>query len=384
MKFKYITASCLLLTSLLCVSVQAATTTEEDVHAVVSGRVDTATTDDPTLSTEFSICLDEDPIAEPVGVIKLLKPLDSDRFDSKVFPQTGSISYRSEIKKTFPKNQPAPFLLFEDGQLWYRTKLEAVGEISRSQTFQDLSQKEVPATLTVQRDGLEYTLHLVSVTYNEIDPLAVGTLDHGYTVTKPTPPSHKDIHYTNAQGQEQTTTAALESCEQVEEYAWHPVEIPVRYYLGPYRIYQLEDTFVPYLDEATYWTALDLLVFEHLDLDPASWKITGSEWTTDWTYDPLTGVPVRYGVLYGAKYAARWVSTYRTDAEGTRFTADAIYSTDPATAELLLVHYRRFPLKTSTVIVSAVLFLLLFVVVVLYILKRRKKNHAEHHPGDQG
>ena len=384
MQFKTFLAGCLIL-PVLCTPVLASG--ESEVRASVSDRVDTATTEHPTISSDFWLCLDETPPNEPVGLIKVFSPLDSQRFDSKVFPQTGGATAtppKEEFVQVFSPQEQAPFFLLRDGWLWYRTAAEPIGEITESKAFPDLTKKQVPETISVEKDGICHTLRLASVRYREIDPLVVGSLDHGYTVSKPTPPPHKDISYTDDAGQAQTTTAALSSCDQVDGYSWRPVEIPIRYYHGPYRIYQLDDTFVPYLDEAPYWTALDQLVFKHLHLSTDSWRLTGSEWTTDWSYDRLTGLQVRHGILYGQMYAAYWVSTYQSDAGKTRYAADAVYSSEDTLSASLLAHYRRLPFKASTLMLAgSLLFLLLFVLAILYILKRRKKD-AQHNPGDQG
>jgi len=378
--------------------------------ATISEDVDIADNAKPDMSTDFFLYIPPDPIApdpnEPVGVIEIDRPGNGGKYGSTVekpFPQTGgaessappqetTTSPASSLVKTVSDTTPQKFLI-ENGKLYV---LKAVNDsviadpLQETRNYTGLSTKEVPESIEIESNGEKVTLSLRDVQYEEVATEVIeGSLDHGYTLYEPSAPETKEITYTDSSGMEMTVSAALVNTEQVEGYAWRDIEFPIRYYgNADYSIFQLDDTFIPYQDDAPYWEGTDGLVTRHLSLNSRQWKLTGSAWTSDWTGELLTGRSVRYGVLYGQMYAAHWVSHYEVPSgeSGTAtYTATATYTGDQDTTVIEAVYtaFASLPLLAGAAV--GLLLLLIFIIVLLFLVKRKRKDkNGQRNTGNQG
>lgn len=362
--------------------------------STVSKDVDTADNTKPDMSTEFFIYIPPDPY-EPVGVVEIDKPGSDGKYSgsiNKPFPQTGGAAARTTGQDTQEDpntlivpvgTKSAKKFLWKDGQLYVLKEVsKAPAEtLKEVKTYTGLTVKSVPQTIEVTQGDSSFVLTLSDVQYEEVPSEITGTLDHGYTLSEPAAPEQKDITYTSPDtGMELTISAPLVFTEQVEDYDWHPVEFPLRYYGEPgYEIFQLDDTFLPYQEDQPYWQDLDALVFRHLKLSPKKWRLTGSEWLTDWRGEAITGRPVRNGVLYGEMYAAHWVSHYSTsDAALTVYNATATYtgSKDADTMQAAYTSFVSLPVLIGAA--SGIFLLLAFIVVLLFLAKRKKREDEEN------
>ena len=144
----------------------------------------------------------------------------------------------------------------------------------------------------------------------------------------------------------------------------------------------MDDAYIAYDTAAPQWQDLDALVLEHLDLPADNYRLTGSEWTSGWVLDE-DGRAVRYGVLYGEMYAARWESTYQAQTEIPLFAATAIYAMTEAGA-LIVADYAPLPMIVVLAAASVgVLLVALGVIVFLLLLRRKRKEDeedAQHNP----
>ena len=59
---------------------------------------------------------------------------------------------------------------------------------------------------------------------------AEGTLDFGYTLTRPEAPTTKELTYIDAQGEVATVTGHLVGMEQTEGYGWREIDLRARWY----------------------------------------------------------------------------------------------------------------------------------------------------------
>ena len=330
-----------------------------------------------------------------IGVIEVDRPSNDASFGvggvSKEYPQTGD----NMLTKTWSTDDAdaAPLLVLEDGQLYLRKTKKEVDQSAETTTekrrYDNLTEQTVPESITVSRDGNKFEMHLVSVDYSPAPGTltAEGTLDHGYLLSAPTAPEEKDITYTDPDtGLTQTLRGQLVDTEQTEPFAWRQVEFPIRYYGDEsYEIFQLDDAYIAYDTAAPRWQDLDALVLDHLALPADNYRLTGSEWTSGWVLDE-DGRAVRYGVLYGEMYAARWESTYQAQTEIPLFAATAIYAMTEAGA-LIVADYAPLPMIVVLAAASVgVLLVALGVIVFLLLLRRKGKeeNNAKYSPGDQG
>ena len=367
--------------------VRAEQTPIDLADATISEDLDTADNTKPHMSTDFSLYIPPDP-NDPVGVIEIDKPESDGKYSGSIhkpFPQTGITSTSTSGDKviskksvTVPVKDSASKFFWKDGLLYFLkdvSESEAASEpLQEIKTYTGLPEKSVPETLEITQDDSYFVLSLQDVQYEEIIPEMESTLDHGYTLSEPKAPEQKDITYTDPDtGMELTISAPLVSTEQVEGYGWHPVEFPMRYYGTPeYEIFQLDDTFIPYQDEEPYWQDLDALVLRHLKLSPTQWRITGSEWLTDWKGEAVTGRPVRYGVLYGEMYASRWISHYSTCEESLiRYNATATY-VGSQDGGLLATYIAIISLPVLIGTAVGIFLLLIFIILILFLLKRKR------------
>lgn len=357
--------------------------------ATVSNDVDSATNRKPHMSTDFFMYIPPDPDTD-VGLIEIDRPGSDEKYGNgnihKPFPQTGGASEDSlsvdngTIEKTIISSDSPDRFLWDNGHLYILKNVSNSVDpksLTETKTFTDLTEKEVPETIEIKHDGFSFVLSLRDVQYQETIPTIEGTLDHGYTLSEPKAPAEKEITYTNPDnGMAMTISAPLVSTEKIEDFSWHPVEFPIRYYGQPnFEIFQLDDTFIPYQADAPYWSGMDSLVFRHLDLSPKQWRITGSEWLSDWKGEPITGYPVRYGVLHGEMYGAHWESHYSVDDTAhPTYTATATYVSD-FDSPVVSATYTAFvtsPIIATTII--GVLLILIFVIVLLFLLKRKRED----------
>lgn len=332
------------------------------------------------------------------GHIEVYRPGSDAKYGSNVtkeFPQTGGGTAVSEpevalaadtLQRTWSgAHANAPFFLWEGGRFYVRQRQEIkqTPAITETKSFNDLQEPKAPASVTVERDGTTYTLALESADYKGVTGrLQVeGTVDHGYLTAEPDAPEQKEVTYTDPDtGMTQTITGTLAGTEQTEPYAWREIEFPLRYYGDEsFTVFQLDDTFLPYDTSAPYWQGTDALVMRHLKLPTGNYRLAGSAWLSGWKLDPR-GLPVRYGVLEGEMYGARWVSRYTAQTDIPLYSATAVYSnvaeagTDTVTAQ-----YMALPL--AVVVAGAlvgVLLLLGLIIVILFLFKRKRKEEPEN------
>ena len=337
------------------------------------------------------------------GYIEVYQPGSDAKYGSSVtkeFPQTGggAVSDSTEdlpagalLRTWSGSTAHAPFFLWEDGRFYVRQRQETrqTPAITETRLFDDLQEPDVPASVTVERDGITYTLALESADYQGVTGhLQVeGTVDHGYQIQEPGAPSEKEITYADPDtGMILTITGTLADTEQTEPYDWREVEFPLRYYGDEsFTIFQLDDTFLPYDTNAPYWQETDALVMRHLELPTDSYRLTGSAWLSGWELD-TRGLPVRYGTLAGEMYGARWVSRYTAQTDIPLYAATAVYSNEAeAGTDTITAQYLALPL--ALVVGGAlfgVLLILALVIVVLFLLKRKRKEVPENAECDPG
>lgn len=310
-----------------------------------------------------------------IGVIEVDKPGGDAIFGlngiDKEYPQTGDGN--GVLKKSWDAGDEAaaPLLVLEDGQLYLRksTREVKLNAETEKKTYNNLTERAVPESITVTRDGIELEMQLASVDYTAAPGklTATGTLDHGYLIEVPTAPGEKDITFTDPEtGLTQTVQGQLVSTEQTEPFAWRPVEFPIRYYgEESYEIFQLDGSYIAYDTEAPQWQNLDALVLKHVALPVGSYRLTGSEWTSGWVLDE-NGRSVRHGVLYGEMYAARWTSTYTAETEIPLYRATAVYTAASGVGQLIVAEYA--PISMAVVLVTASVGVLLLVLAVIVFL----------------
>lgn len=369
-----------------------------DQEATVSKRTDQATNTQPDMATRFYVYIPPAP-EYPVGVIEVFRP-GSDV--QKEFPQTGGGTNADEPK---PDDTPdtlqrtwqdgrrvAPLWFRQDGSLYLRQWQQSreTPAITKTKTYTELPEQTVPSSLSVEQDGIPCSLTLQQVTYQGYTGhlQAEGTLDHGYLTSQPEAPKQKEIVYTDpATGAAQTISARLLATEQTEPYAWRPVEFPLRYlryYASEeFTVYQLDDTYLPYDDNAPYWQDTDEVVLRHLELPQSRYRLTGSAWLSGWVPD-ARGLPVRYGVLEGEMFGARWVSTYAAQVDIPLYTATAVYSNvAEAGANTVTAQYMALPLAlVVTGALVGVLLILAILFLILLLWKRKKRAKQEGANGE--
>lgn len=367
-----------------------------DQEATVSKRTDQATNTQPDMATRFYMYIPPDP-EYPVGVIEVFRPGSDAKYGGSVtkeFPQTGGGTDADKpeqddtpdaLQRTWQDGRrTAPIWFWQDGSLYLRQwqLSRETPAITQTKTYTELTEQTVPGSLSVEQDGIPYSLTLQQVTYQGYTGhlQAEGTLDHGYLTAKPEAPEQKEIVYTDpATGAAQTISAQLLATEQTEPYAWRPVEFPLRYLqyytTTEFTVYQLDDTYLPYDDNAPYWQDTDNVVLRHLELPQSRYRLTGSAWLSGWEPD-ARGLPVRYGVLEGEMFGARWVSTYAAQVDIPLYTATAVYSNEAeAGTSTVMAQYMALPVAlVVTGALVGVLLILALIIVILFLLKHKKEK----------
>ena len=322
-----------------------------------------------------------------VGVIEVDRPGSNSRFgDGKVvkeYPQTGDGDGTVSKSWSTTDEDAAPLLIIENGRLYLRkskeVKVNAQTEIEEK-VYNNLTEESVPESIIVIRDGTEQEMQLASVDYTSAHGtfIAEEALDHGYLISAPDAPEEKEITYTDPEtGLVQTVRGQLVSTEQTEPYTWRKVEFPIRYFgEESYEIFQLDDTYVAYDPSAPQWQGLDALVLEVIGLPVEQYRLTGSEWTSDWTLNE-SGRSVRHGVIYGEMLAARWVSTYRAKTELPLYNAKATYVVPGESESLIIAEYAPISMAMALTLASVGVALLVLAIIVFLLLLKRKRKGAE-------
>ena len=205
---------------------------------------------------------------------------------------------------------------------------------SIERTVQIPAGEEIPETITVEENGEEVTLTLVSSEAGELSEQVVavtGEIDFGYTVGQPSAPATKQVSYTDTTtGQRRTATAYLTGIEMVEDYHWRDdVVVDGTFYGGPdvdgFRL-GVGNTIVPYRSSRPALDGYEDEYLEYLGLSKSQYRLTGAEWAGEWTEDDR-GNEIRLAEFTGERYVARWVAHYSTSVN-TSAEADttAVYS----------------------------------------------------------
>ena len=259
-------------------------------------------------------------------------------------------------------------------------------------TVQIPAGEEIPDTITVEEDGKEVTLYLVSSEAGELTEQVVavtGEIDFGYTAAQPAAPATKQVSYTDTlTGERKTATAYLTSIEMVEDYHWRDdVVVDATFYGGSdvdgFRL-GIGNTIVPYRSSKPALDGYEDDYLEYLNLSESQYRLTGAEWTGEWTKDER-GNEIRTAEFTGERYVGRWVAHYSTNVNtSTQDDVTAIYSNneeDSYTIKAVAIYEKVFSPIIVAIIATAVTSIFitaLVIAIILYIIaKRRKQKDAQ-------
>lgn len=259
-------------------------------------------------------------------------------------------------------------------------------------TVQIPAGEEIPDTITVEEDGKEVTLYLVSSEAGELTEQVVavtGEIDFGYTAAQPAAPATKQVSYTDTlTGERKTATAYLTSIEMVEDYHWRDdVVVDATFYGGSdvdgFRL-GIGNTIVPYRSSKPALDGYEDDYLEYLNLSESQYRLTGAEWTGEWTKDER-GNEIRTAEFTGERYVGRWVAHYSTNVNtSTQDDVTAVYSNneeDSYTIKAVAIYEKVFSPIIVAIIATAVTSIFitaLVIAIILYIIaKRRKQKDAQ-------
>ena len=123
---------------------------------------------------------------------------------------------------------------------------------------------------------------------------------------------------------------------------------------------------------------------EYLNLSESQYRLTGAEWTGEWTKDER-GNEIRTAEFTGERYVGRWVAHYSTNVNtSTQDDVTAIYSNneeDSYTIKAVAIYEKVFSPIIVAIIATAVTSIFitaLVIAIILYIIaKRRKQKDAQ-------
>ena len=262
-------------------------------------------------------------------------------------------------------------------------------------TVQIPAGEDIPDTITVEEDGKEVTLYLVSSEAGELTNQIVavtGEIDFGYTAAKPAAPAAKpaapatkQVSYTDTlTGKRKTAIAYLTGIEMVEDYHWRDdVVVDATFYGGSdvdgFRL-GAGNTIVPYRSSKPVLDGYEDDYLDYLTLSKTQYRLTGAEWTGDWTKDER-GNEIRTAEFTGERYVGRWVAHYSTNVNtSAQDDVTAVYSNneeDSYTIKAVAIYEKVFSPIIVAIIATAVTSIFitaLVIAIALYIIAKRRKQ----------
>ena len=119
---------------------------------------------------------------------------------------------------------------------------------------------------------------------------------------------------------------------------------------------------------------------DYLTLSKTQYRLTGAEWTGDWTKDER-GNEIRTAEFTGERYVGRWVAHYSTNVNtSAQDDVTAVYSNneeDSYTIKAVAIYEKVFSPIIVAIIATAVTSIFitaLVIAIALYIIAKRRKQ----------
>lgn len=189
-------------------------------------------------------------------------------------------------------------------------------------------------------------------------------------------------------GERKTATAYLTSIEMVEDYHWRDdVVVDATFYGGSdvdgFHL-GVGNTIVPYRSSKPALDGYEDDYLEYLNLSESQYRLTGAEWTGEWTKDER-GNEIRTAEFTGERYVGRWVAYYSTNVNtSTQDDVTAVYSNneeDSYTIKAVAIYEKVFSPIIVAIIATAVTSIFitaLVIAIILYIIAKRRKEKDAH------
>ena len=283
------------------------------------------------------------------------------------------------------------------------------GVLTITVEFDELYERQAPETFNYTYEGVEYTLSLVSATYQEtvirnrgINLKADAYYDSFSGV--PAPPEKQDIVYHDkGSGEDIPGVVEFVSMEQLTEYEWYnDLELHAVFYNYDAKYYSFHEAWIENND-AGYpeIQGLEWYILQNIGLDPNYNRIERAVWDGEPYQVEDESVNERKAIFYGSRYAADFVAHYTAtlklpDCDG--FKAIAIYQVDTSQGGRNgggegeddyqdTTNFWEWLFNTvvgRTVAVVGLLILIVGIIFILLILARKRKEENEKEPPDGG